>query len=105
MLDVSALNMTRFDLQTRAGQTRVRLPEAPARTTVAAHGGVTDLMFEVPNGVAADIAILDGPASRQMDERGFRASPAGTIRSPDYDTAVSRADMQIELGIASLTIR
>jgi len=104
-LDLSALQITRLDLQTGVADTRVLLPQAAGRTSVLAKGGVTDLTFEVPQGVAADIQVSDGMASRAIDERRFRPMGGGHYRSPDYETAPNRVDLHIELGIASLTIR
>jgi hypothetical protein len=63
MLDLSALQVTHLDLQTGMADTRVRLPQSAGHTSVSVHGGVTDLTFEVPQGVAADIRVSDGLAS------------------------------------------
>jgi hypothetical protein len=104
-LDLSALQITRLDLQTGVADTRVLLPQAAGRTSVSVTGGVTDLTFEVPQGVAADIQVSDGMASRSIDERRFRSMGGGRYRSADYETTPNRVEMRIELGSASLTIR
>jgi hypothetical protein len=105
VLDLSALHVTHLDLRTGVASTRVLLPQTAGRTSVAVHGGVADLTFEVPRGVAADIRVSDGMASRQIDEQRFRAVGTGHYRSADYDTATNRVDMEIELGIATLSVR
>jgi N-terminal domain of toast_rack, DUF2154 len=105
LLDLSALQVTQLDLQTGVADTRVRLPQAAGHTSVSVHGGVSDLSFEVPQGVAADIRVSDGLASRQIDERRFQSMGGGHYRSAEYDTAANRIDMQIELGIATLRIQ
>ena len=105
LLDLTALQVRHLDLQTGVADTRVRLPEAAGRTSVSARGGVTDLTFEVPRGVAADIHVSDGMASRQIDERRFRPMGGGHYRSADFETAANRVDLQIELGIATLRIQ
>jgi hypothetical protein len=104
-LDLSALQVTQLDFQTGAADTRVRLPQAAGQTSVTVHGGVTDLTFDVPQGVAADIRVSGGMASREIDEQRFRSIGGGHYRSPEYDTAPNRVDMQIELGIATLRIQ
>ena len=104
-LDLSALQITRLDLQTGVANTRVRLPEAAGRTAVSLKGGVTDVRLDVPQGVAADIQVSDGLAGRQIDERRFRPMGGGHYRSPEYDTAPNRIDLHIELGLASLIIQ
>ena len=104
-LNLSALQITRLDLQTGVANTRVRLPEAAGRTAVSVKGGVTDVTLEVPHGVAADIQVSDGLAGRQIDERRFQPMGGGHYRSPEYESAPNRVDLQIELGLASLTIQ
>jgi hypothetical protein len=104
-LDLSALQISRLDLQTGVANTRVRLPEAASRTAVSVKGGVTDVLLDVPPGVAADIQVSDGLAGRQIDERRFRPMGGGHYRSAAYETAPNRVDMQIELGLANLTIQ
>jgi hypothetical protein len=105
LLDLSALQVTHLDLQTGVADTRVRLPQGAGHTSVSVHGGVTDLTFEVPQGVAADIQVSDGLASREIDERRFRPLGGGHYRSVDYEAAANRVDLQIELGIATLRIQ
>ena len=104
-LDLSALQVSHLDLQTGAADTRIRLPQAAGHTTVSVHGGVTDLTFEVPQGVAADIRATNGLGSREIDERRFPSMGNGHYRSADYDSATNRVDMEIELGIATLRVR
>jgi len=83
--------------------TLVRLPQAAGRTSVSVRGGVSDLTFEVPRGVA-DIRTSNGLGSREIDERRLPLG-AGHYRSVDYDTATNRVEMAIELGIATLRVR
>lgn len=104
-LDLSALQVTQLDLQTGVADTHVRLPQAAGHTRVSVHGGVTDLTFDVPQGVAADVRTSNGMASREIDERRFPHLGGGHYRSADYDTATNRVEMDIELGIATLRVR
>jgi hypothetical protein len=105
LLDLSQLQVSRLDLHAGVADTRVRLPEAAGQTSVFVIGGVADLTVEVPQGVAADIQVSGGLASRRIDERRFSPQGSGRYRSAEYDTAVNRVDLHLELGIASLTIR
>jgi len=105
LIDLSALHVTDLDLQTGVANTRVRLPQTAGRTNVSVHGGVTDLTVDVPQGVAADIRVSDGMASREIDESRFRRVSGGHYRSVDYDTASNKVDMEIDLGIATLRIQ
>jgi len=104
-IDLSALQVTHLDLQTGVADTRVRLPETAGLTSVVVQGGITDLTVEVPQGVAADIRVSSGMASRQIDERRFLPLGGGHYRSADYDTATNRVDMDINLGLATLRIQ
>ncbi len=105
MLDLSALQVSHVDLQTGVADTRMRLPQAAGQTTVVVPGGVTDLTFEVPQGVGADVRVTNALGSREIDERRFPSVGGGHYRSEKYDTAANRVDMEVNLGIATLGIQ
>jgi hypothetical protein len=59
---------------------------------------------QVPDGVAARIRIKGGMASRNIDESRF-PRVGDEFRSPGYDTADDRADIDIQGGAGSFTVR
>jgi hypothetical protein len=104
-IDLTGLRVTQLNLQTGAADTTVRLPEAAGITTVSARGGISDLTFEVPRGVAADIQLSGGMNAREIDLTRFRSLGDGHYRSPDFETAANRVVLNVDLGIATLTVR
>ena len=105
LLDLSALRLTRFDLQTGAADTRVRLPEAAGFTTVVVKAGIAQLQIEVPRGVAADIDVTTALGGRAIDQSRFHSVGNGRFRSPEYETAANRVEMRLELGIGEVSVR
>jgi hypothetical protein len=104
-IDLTALRVTHLKLETGAADTVVRLPASAGMTTVRATGGVSDLTFEVPTGVAVDMQLSGGMSAREVDQTRFRALGNGHYRSPDFDSAANRAVLDVELGIATITVR
>jgi hypothetical protein len=105
VMDLSALRISRLDLQTGASNTQVRLPQAAGQTQVTVTGGIANLTFDIPNGVAADIRLSAPLSGGNVDETRFRPLGHGRYRSADYDTAANRVDLQAEVGIANITVR
>jgi Cell wall-active antibiotics response 4TMS YvqF len=105
LLDLTGLRVTRFDLQTGAADTRVRLPEAAGFTTVVVKAGIAQLQIEIPRGVAADIDVTTGLGERAIDQSRFAPLGNGRFRSPEYETAANRVQMRLELGIGEVSVR
>ena len=63
------------------------------------------LVFEIPPEVAADIQVSGVVDARSIDEARFRPLGGGRYRSPDYETAANRAELETQLGAANLTVR
>jgi hypothetical protein len=98
------LIVTELDLETGASSTDVRLPENAGTTRVKAESGAASLNFVVPAGVSARIRTSAGLASIEIDELRFPRR-GNYYESPDYDTAINRVEMELEAGIASVTVR
>jgi hypothetical protein len=104
-IDLTALRVTQLRLETGAADTVVRLPANAGLTTVRATGGISDLTFEVPSGVAVDMRLSGGMTAREIDQTRFRSLGNGHYRSPDFDSAANRAVLDVDLGIATITVR
>jgi hypothetical protein len=92
------------ELSTGASDVTLRLPESSGFTRVVAKGGAADIKLEVPYGVAARISSSRALSSLNIDERRFPWN--GTVYiSPDYETGKNRVDIEISIGVSSITIR
>jgi hypothetical protein len=105
MMDLSALRIARLDLQTGVSNTQVRLPQAAGLTQVTVKGGIANLTFDIPSGVAAYITLSAPLSGGNVDETRFRSLGHGHYRSADYDTAANRVALQAQVGIANITVR
>lgn len=102
-LDLSALTVRSLSVQTGASQVEVLLP-ARGHTRVDIDAGAAEVRVRVPEGVAAAVRTSSALASIDVDERRFPRSNGG-YRSADYADAIDRADIDIEGGVASFSVR
>jgi hypothetical protein len=103
-LDLRTLRLRSLHVETGASSTRVVLPEAAGRTVATIKAGMAELRVEVPEGVAARINPGGGLSSVQVDERRFPRQGSSYV-SPDYDTASNRVEIDVDAGMASVTVR
>lgn len=104
MLDLTELLVTELVVKTGASDTRVILPRAVDRSTVRVEAGAAQVTIEVPEGVAASIRSTMGLGTTNVAEQRFPRSADGW-RSPDFDTAEHRADIQVSGGVGTVRIR
>ena len=102
-LDLTHLNVRRVFVGAGASQVRIRLPDT-GRTHVEIEAGAADIEITVPQGVAARIDNDSFLKSTSIDSRRFPKLGGGEHRSPDYNTAEDRADIEIGAGASSVTI-
>lgn len=102
-LDLSDLRVSELIIKTGASSTRVTLPAQAGATTVRISSGAASVNLAVPPGVAARIRGSVGVGSLDVDQRRFPRSAAG-YESPDFETAVNRAEIHVDSGVGSVTI-
>lgn len=101
-LDLRALTLESVDVNAGMGTVTIKLPET-GEFDVEVDSGVGTVVIEVPASMGVrlqtDAAIVGRniPASYTHDNNRYT--------SPNYDTAENRADIQVDLGIGSITIR
>ncbi len=100
-IDLSRLTITELVVSTGVGRTVLTLP---AIGTLSANidGGVGELVVRIPEGMGARIDASGGlapiSASPEFERRG------NLYYTPDYDSAESRLDMQIDMGVGALRL-
>ena len=102
-LDLAAVALASLSLKTGASDTDIVLP-GRGRYSVDIDAGAAEVTVRVPQGVAASIRTRSALASVDVDQARFPRWSGG-YRSPDYDVAEHRADIDIEGGVASFTVR
>jgi hypothetical protein len=104
-IDLSQLRVSNLDLQTGASHTRLVLPQNAGTTAASIKGGAATIDVEVPQGVAAAIQYEGGLSTLDVDQNRFPATGPRAYRSADYDTASNRVDLNIQAGVATVSIR
>lgn len=103
-LELRDLQVKDLRLETGASSTDVFLPARAGSTRARVRSGVAEVKLHIPEGVAASIRATGGLASINVDTRRFLPSGANEYRSPDFDTAANRLDLDVETGVGSVTI-
>jgi hypothetical protein len=103
-LDLSELRVTNLRLQTGASSVHVTLPARAGHTQVHVEAGVASVSLRVPLDVAAQVRFEGGLASVDVDRNRFPRE-GGVYRSPDYETAENKVDIEVRAGVGSFDIR
>lgn len=102
-IDLKDANVTDIALKTGASATEMILPSQSGFTRVDIHSGAASLKIHIPQNVAANIKVTGGLSNVIIDRTRF---PKGidSYRSSDYDSAINKADLNIEMGAGSVII-
>ncbi len=102
-LDLTNLLLTDLVLKTGASSTHVLLPASAGFTRVRTESGVASVTMQVPAGVAAQIRIKSGLSGISVDTNRFPRQ-GDLYRSPDYDTAANKVEIEVETGVGSVAV-
>ncbi len=102
-LSLADLQLRELVVKTGASSTRIELPSAAGLTRVRVDCGAAAVKLRVPVGVAASIVVKSAFAGVHVDKRRFPLWANG-YRSPDYETALNRADIVVETGMGAVEI-
>ena len=102
-LDLTRLPVRDLRIKTGASSTWVTLPASAGETQVRVNTGAASVNLLVPDGVAARIVSSGALSSVVVNQSRF-PRVGSEWRSPDYDTAVNRADISIEVGVGSVRV-
>jgi hypothetical protein len=103
-LDLSELRVTNLRLQTGASSVHVTLPARAGHTRAHIEAGAASVSVRVPPDVAAQVRFEGGLASVDVDRNRF-PRVGGVYRSPDYDAAQNKVDIEVKAGVGSLDVR
>lgn len=104
-LDLGELQVERLTLHAGVGEVTVTLPERVERGQVDIQAGIGQITLIIPEGVAAEIRANTGLGGTSVDTDRFPERGAGVYRSPDYDSARYRLDIQVSGGIGEIEVR
>jgi hypothetical protein len=104
-LDLSDLQVTDLWLKTGASATYVTLPAAAGYTRAKVEAGVASVTVRIPPGVAARLHVKSGLSSTAVDRSRFPRVGGNTYQSPDYETAANQVEMELDVGLGSVSVR
>jgi hypothetical protein len=105
VLDLADTRVTDLAYDAGVGTVRLTLPARAGQTRVKVEGGVGTITLRIPEGVAARIKAETGIGTVSVNKSRFPATGEGHYQSPDYETAENKADIDIDGGVGTITIR
>jgi hypothetical protein len=103
-LDCSELNLQDLYLKSGASSTMLTLPAHAGFTRVRIESGAASVDIRIPEGVAANIRSRGGMSSVNVDRNRFPRQ-GDVYRTSDYDQANNKIDLDIQMGVGSVTVR
>lgn len=102
--DLRDVQATRIELETGASTSNVTMP-AHGKSLLEVDSGAASINVRVPEGTAARIRIKEEVGSVNVDTNRFPRLDSGLYQSSDFDTAVDRAEIHIESGLGSISVK
>lgn len=103
-MDLSDVLASEIRLQTGASNSNVTLP-ARGVSHMDLEAGAASVNIRIPEGVSGRVRIKEGLTSLNIDKNRFPQVDTRLYQSADYDTAENRAELNIEAGVGSISIK
>jgi hypothetical protein len=102
-IDLSDLLVNDLTLKSGASSTNLALPARAGMTRARVSSGAASINISVPEGVAARIRWRGGLSTVNVNQARFQRL-GDSYQSPDYDTAANKVDLDVEMGVGSVTV-
>ena len=103
-MDLTDVLASHIELETGASNSNVIMP-ARGTSLLDLEAGAASINITIPEGVAGRIRIKEGLTSLNVDTNRFPQLDSRLYQSADYDTAANRAEVSVEAGLGSITIK
>jgi cell wall-active antibiotic response 4TMS protein YvqF len=103
-IDLKDVLATRIELKTGASSSNVVMP-ARGASLLDVEAGAASVNIRVPEATAARIRVKEGVTSINVDTNRFPRLDSGLYQSPGFDTAADRAEINIESGLGSVSVK
>ena len=103
-IDLRDVPVTRLELKTGASSSNVTVP-ARGVSLLGGEAGAASVNIRVPEATAARIRVEEGVNSVSVDTSRFPRLDSGIYQSSNYEMATDRADINIEAGLGSVTVK
>ncbi len=103
-LDLTDIQLDELYLKSGANATAITFPANAGFTRARIESGAASVEMRIPEGVAASIRSQSGLSSVVVDRDRFPRQ-GGVYQSPDFNEAVNKIDLDIQIGVGSVAIR
>jgi hypothetical protein len=103
-IDLKDVLATHVSLKTGASNSNVTLP-ARGASLLDVEAGAASINIRVPEATAARIRVKEGVTAMNVDANRFPQVDSGLYQSSNYETAVDRAEINIEAGLGSISVK
>lgn len=103
-IDLTDVLARRLDLKTGASSSNVVMP-AHGASLLDVESGAASVNVRVPETTAARIRVKEGVTAVKVDTTRFPRLDSGIYQSSNYDTAVDRAEINIQSGLGSVSVK
>jgi hypothetical protein len=103
-VNLKDVHATRIELETGASATDLTLP-ARGASFLDVEAGAASVNIRVPEATAARIRVKEGVTALHVDRNRFPETGTGFYQSPNFESAQDRAEIAIEAGMGSITIK
>jgi hypothetical protein len=102
-IDLRDVRVNDLTLKSGASSTNLTLPARAGMTRARVSSGAASINIAVPEGVAARIRWRGGLSTVNVNQARFQRL-GDTYQSPDYDSAANKVDLDVEMGVGSVTV-
>lgn len=102
-LDLGELQVDRLSLKCGASSVKLYLPKNAGQTSATVEAGAASIDVQIPVGVAARIRSRGGLSRLSLDEKRFPRF-GDIYQSADHDSAANKIDLDIQMGVGSVSI-
>lgn len=103
--DFTDIKLDFLGVEMGASSMTLKLPANAGRTLIDVEAGAASMDIIIPQGVAARIRIEQGASAQNIDLARFPEITSGLYQSPDFENAENKAEINLEGGANSITIR
>jgi len=103
-IDVRDVSASRVELKTGASNSNVTMP-ARGASILDVEAGAASVNIRVPEATAARIRVKEGATAMNVDTNRFPKLDSGMYQSPNFDTSADRAEINIEGGLGSVSVK
>jgi len=103
-MDLTDVLASHIELSTGASNSNIVMP-AHGASLLDLNAGAASINISIPEGVSGRVRIKEGLTSLHVDTNRFPQVDSRLYQSTDYDTASNRAEISVEAGLGSITVK